>query len=198
MDNTDTQELSLNGTTLAITGNTTTVDLSVLQDGTGTDSKNLASAVLDGYDLTITIENGDPVTIDLSPILYNLETQNANQQSQIDSLLSRVATMESCACGGTLSTPRATSTRRNNSILYQNIPNPFNGTTSIKYYIPYNKNNGAIVFSNNSGQIIDSIKLENFGEQELFFNSEFLASGIYYYTLFVDDKKVDSKKMIID
>ena len=198
LDNTDTQELSLNGTTLAITGNATTVDLSVLQDGTGTDSQNLVSAVVVGNNLTIAIENGDPVTVDLSPILSNLESQNANQQSQIDDLLSRVASIESCACGGTLSIPGSTATNRNNSILYQNIPNPFNGTTSIKYYIPYNKNNGAIVFSNNSGQIIDNIKLENFGEQELFFNSESLASGIYYYTLFVDGRKVDSKKMIID
>jgi len=198
LDNTDTQELSLNGTTLAITGNATTLDLSVLQDGTGTDSQNLVSAVVVGNNLTIAIENGDPVTVDLSPILSNLETQNANQQSQIDDLLSRVATIESCACGGTLSTPGSDATNRNNSILYQNIPNPFNGTTSIKYYIPYNKNNGAIVFSNNSGQIIDNIKLESFGEQELFFNSDSLASGIYYYTLFVDGRKVDSKKMIIN
>ena len=199
LDNTDAQELSLTGgSTLGITGSATTIDLSVLQDGTGTDSQNLVSAVVIGNNLTIAIENGDPVTVDLSPILSNLETQNANQQSQIDDLLSRVATIESCACGGTLPTPESTATNRNNSILYQNIPNPFNGTTSIKYYIPYNKNNGAIVFSNNSGQIIDNIKLENFGEQELFFNGDSLASGIYYYTLFVDGRKVDSKKMIID
>ncbi len=196
--NTDEQELSLTGTTLGISGSISTVDLSVVQDGTGTDDQDLTSATLSGNNLTIDIEGGNSVTVDLSPILSTLTTQNTNQQSQIDDLLSRVSTIEVCACGGTLSSPEFTGTNRNNSILYQNIPNPFNGTTSIKYYIPNNKNNGAIVFSNNSGQIIDNIKLENFGEQELFFNSDSLASGIYYYTLFVDGRKVDSKKMIVE
>jgi len=58
---------SLTGTTLSITdaGGTQTVDLSSLNNS-GTDNQNLTAASLSGNVLTISIENGNPVTIDLS------------------------------------------------------------------------------------------------------------------------------------
>ena len=195
---TDAQELSLSGTTLGITGNATTVDLSVLQDGTGTDAQNLTSATILGNDLTVAIEGGTSVTVDLSPILASLEAENTTQQTQIDDLLNRIGVLEGCACGGTLASTDRMSTPKNGVILYQNIPNPFNGTTTIKYYVPLSYKKAAIVFSNTSGQIIDNISLKQLGDQELFFNSDSLASGTYFYTLYVDDRKIDTKKMIIE
>jgi hypothetical protein len=191
LDNTDSQNVSLSGTTLNISGGTG-VDLVSLQDGTGTDAQNLASATLSGNTLTVAIENGTSVNVDLSPILSGLETQ-------VNDLITRIETLEDCACTTlTVTNPSDPSNRNVGPILYKNIPNPFNGTTSIKYDVPLSYRNAAIVFSNTAGQVIDNVALNQLGEQELFFNSESLASGMYYYTLFVDGRKIDTKKMIIE
>ncbi|OUR99044.1 hypothetical protein A9Q86_13340 [Flavobacteriales bacterium 33_180_T64] len=196
LDNTDTQDLSLSGSTLSIS-NGTGVDLSTLQDGTGTDAQNLTSASLSGNTLTVAIENGTSVNVDLSPILNTLESQNTAQQTQIDDLITRLTILEACACQ-TLDTEEVNTNRNSGPILYQNIPNPFNGTTSIKYYVPTIYKRAAIVFSNTAGQVIDNVSLKDLGENEMFFNSDSLAAGMYYYTLFVEGKKIDSKKMIIE
>ncbi|MCB0429050.1 MAG: T9SS type A sorting domain-containing protein, partial [Flavobacteriales bacterium] len=68
MDNTDAQNLSLSGTTLSI-DNGTGVDLSSLQDGTGTDDQTLT---LSGN--TLSIEDGN--NVDLSGYMDNTDAQN--------------------------------------------------------------------------------------------------------------------------
>ncbi|WP_338733603.1 T9SS type A sorting domain-containing protein [Mangrovimonas cancribranchiae] len=203
--NTDNQELDLTDNTLSISGGIETVDLSAYLDNE--DEQDLTSATLTGTDLAIAIENGASVTVDLAPILSALETENTTQQTQLDSqaalisdLTTRIEELEACACGGTLgvANPNGNTNRGQKAILYQNIPNPFNGTTSIKYFVPYKHNQAAIVFSNTSGQVIDNVAIKNLGEQELYFNSESLSAGMYYYTLYVDGQKIDTKKMLIE
>ncbi|WP_143569882.1 T9SS type A sorting domain-containing protein, partial [Tenacibaculum agarivorans] len=186
LDNTDAQILTISGNNLSI-ANGNSVDLSVFENS---DSQDLASATLSGTVLTVAIENGRSVDVDLAPIL-------SVQQTQINDLLSRVEQIEKCACSGTLSTGEVFS-KNKQPILYQNIPNPFNNTTSIKYFVPQHNDKAAIVFSNTSGQVIDTVFLQEKGEQEIFFNSSSLPSGVYYYTLYVDSHKIDTKKMIIE
>lgn len=194
-ENTDNQELSLSSNILSISGGSNTVDLSSL---VSSDNQNLTSATLSGGNvLTIEIEGGSSVFVDLNPIIEDVEMDNDNQQVQINDLINRVTTLEGCACE-TLSIEGNDAGRNSGPILYQNIPNPFNGTTSIKYFVPNSHRKAAIVFSNTSGQVIDNVPLEKLGEQELFFNSDSLAAGMYYYTLYVDGRKIDTKKMIIE
>jgi len=62
---------NLTGTSLEISienGTSTTIDLSSLQDGTGTDDQNLTGAILTGTNLEISIENGTSTTVDLSSL----------------------------------------------------------------------------------------------------------------------------------
>ncbi|MGD1895090.1 MAG: hypothetical protein ACFB15_31415 [Cyclobacteriaceae bacterium] len=63
--NTDAQELSLSGTTLGISGNPTTVDLSVVQDGTGTDSQSLSNSKT-ATDVSVTISGGNTTTFSVA------------------------------------------------------------------------------------------------------------------------------------
>ena len=194
---TDSQDLSLTGTTLNITGGTG-VDLASLADGTGSDNQNLTSATLSGNTLTVAIEGGTSVDVDLSPVIATLEAENTAQQVQIDDLLARVTAIEVCACSGTLSLPGGTPASRSGAILYQNIPNPFNDTSSIRYFIPQDTSgNAAMVFVNTAGQIISTVDISKRGENELDISTRSLSSGMYYYTLYIDGKKVDTKKMII-
>ena len=82
LDNTDSQELSLAINMLSISGGTTTVDLSGYLDNT--DRQNLTSATLVDSQLTIAIQNGNSVSVDLSAILTPLRDENTAQQNEID------------------------------------------------------------------------------------------------------------------
>ncbi|WP_109301671.1 T9SS type A sorting domain-containing protein [Aquimarina sp. AU474] len=227
MDNTDAQTLTLANGNLSITGGNT-IDLSGLQDGTGTDSQtldlsanvlnisngnavdlseyvntdnqDLTSARLSGTNLIIEIENGTAVTVDLEPVVSSLESELVDAQNEIETLqskmtdiLARLETVESCACEDTGNVNKG-----NLPILYQNIPNPFNSTSSIKYYLPQGINNASIVFSNAIGQVVSTVALKETGDRELNINSDGLTSGTYFYTLYVGSRKIDTKKMVIE
>ena len=68
--------------------------------------------------------------------------------------------------------------------LDQNYPNPFNPSTTIKYSIPLTSNVTLKIY-NILGKEIETLisKKQSAGNYEIVFNSENLASGIYFYRL---------------
>jgi len=82
-------------------------------------------------------------------------------------------------------------------ILYQNEPNPFNGSTVIRYFIPENLQLEAnIVFYDAYGKEIKKVEIKEKGTGKIEANAQNLAAGIYSYSLIVNDKIVDTKKMM--
>jgi len=82
-------------------------------------------------------------------------------------------------------------------ILYQNEPNPFNGTTTIRYFIPENMQIEAyIAFYDAYGNEIKKEKISETGAGKIEVNAHNVAAGIYTYSLLVNGKVVDTKKMI--
>jgi hypothetical protein len=89
-------------------------------------------------------------------------------------------------------------------ILFQNYPNPFNPVTSIKYSVKNSEfriqnSELKIVVYNITGREIKILVNEkkSQGNYEVKFDGTNLSSGIYFYTLFVDGVRIDSKKMIL-
>ena len=83
-------------------------------------------------------------------------------------------------------------------ILYQNYPNPFNSTSNIKYKIEKTSNIKLIVFDITGKEIATLInKKQNPGEYEVKFYGNSFSSGIYFYALFADGRRVDTKKLIL-
>ena len=83
--------------------------------------------------------------------------------------------------------------------LYQNYPNPFNPETNIKFDIPKTGFVSLKVYDI-SGQLVKSILsgiLMHAGSRTYLFNGTGLASGVYFYTLMVDNNVIDSKKMML-
>jgi hypothetical protein len=68
--------------------------------------------------------------------------------------------------------------------LEQNYPNPFNPSTVIRYSIPF-ESNVIINFYNALGKSVREVNegTRNSGVYELNFNSEGLASGVYFYSI---------------
>lgn len=163
----------------------------------GSDNQNLASATLSGTTLTVAIEDGTSVDVDLAPVLSTLQAENSAQQLQIDDLLARMTALEECACGGTLNVSEV-ETGENSIQLGQNVPNPFNTQSEISYFIPTKYRTAKMVLTSSLGQIISSVPITQFGKAgSISIQKNQLQSAIYYYTLYVDGKKIDTKRLVV-
>ena len=83
--------------------------------------------------------------------------------------------------------------------LEQNYPNPFNPTTTIKFTLPEAGSVTLKVFDITGQEVktlINSLNINRGAVTYDFDGSEF-ASGIYFYSLIVNNNRIDTKKMIL-
>jgi hypothetical protein len=129
------------------------------------------------------------------------------QQAQLDSM----KTMLSSCCSNN---SNARTTQNNNNgkasasnidvelsdadvvVLNQNIPNPFAEQTTITYNIPKNANAAQILFYDVNGRQIKAVDITKKGPGQLNVYANDLTNGIYSYTLIVDGKIIDTRKML--
>jgi len=93
---------------------------------------------------------------------------------------------------------RALSKEEAPAVLYQNKPNPFSEKTVIKYEITDKNAEAAVIFVfdlNGNLKLTYPIEVEKRGE--VIIEGETLGTGMYLYTLVVDNVAIDSKKMIL-
>lgn len=82
--------------------------------------------------------------------------------------------------------------------LGQNYPNPFNPVTNIKYQIINTKYVKLKVFDIAGREMITLVnEVQNAGTYLAVWNATGYASGIYFYSLIIDGKLIDTKKMIL-
>ena len=81
--------------------------------------------------------------------------------------------------------------------LEQNSPNPFNEQTIIKYYIPSYAKKANMTITDMKGSPLKSVNLKEKGLGTVTINANELPVGTYIYTLYVDDRQVESKQMIL-
>jgi hypothetical protein len=81
-------------------------------------------------------------------------------------------------------------------VLSQNSPNPFNKSTTIKYQFPAGVTNAKICIYDLQGKQLQCNPLKaTQGEIEV--KSSALKSGIYVYSLIVNDKTIATKRMVL-
>jgi photosystem II stability/assembly factor-like uncharacterized protein len=83
--------------------------------------------------------------------------------------------------------------------LSQNYPNPFNPVTTFKFGLPVK---GAVTLNiyDITGRLVKTLFNNaplNAGTVSVEFDGTNLASGVYFYTLLVDNNRIDTKKMIL-
>jgi|WetSurMetagenome_2_1015567.scaffolds.fasta_scaffold26464_1 photosystem II stability/assembly factor-like uncharacterized protein len=83
-------------------------------------------------------------------------------------------------------------------VLYQNYPNPFNSMTNVKVQM-LKQGFAEIKVFDISGKLIKTLLKQNLysGELKVSFYASDLTSGVYFYTLFVDGVRIDTKKMAL-
>jgi hypothetical protein len=83
------------------------------------------------------------------------------------------------------------------ALLQQNIPNPFNHTTTINYTLPQQYLSAKIIVTDKSGKTLKEVNLTAKGNGSLKLDASTLANGAYQYSLYVDGKMIDTKQMVL-
>jgi trimeric autotransporter adhesin len=84
----------------------------------------------------------------------------------------------------------------NNVVLNQNVPNPYAESTVITFTIPENAGFAQIIFNDTKGQILKIVDIKTKGRGQLNVFASDLSSGVYSYSLYIDGKIMDTKKML--
>jgi hypothetical protein len=119
------------------------------------------------------------------------------RQNQIDSTNSLEKSL-----GKTGDVPLNPENNKNNAIynsckLYQNNPNPFDEKTTISYEVYEGFKSAKLYIYNLQGEQIKSINIAKGGKGSVEIPSSDLKAGIYFYSLIVDNKEIDTYKMIL-
>ncbi|MBQ5971245.1 MAG: tail fiber domain-containing protein [Prevotella sp.] len=82
------------------------------------------------------------------------------------------------------------------SALYQNTPNPFNGQTVIRFQIAEGAHSAYVCIFDMQGKQLQRHDLST-SDDSLTIDGTQLGAGMYLYTLIVDGKEIDTKRMIL-
>lgn len=139
--------------------------------------------------------NYDGLVPVLVKAVQELQEQNEKQNELIQSLTEKIQTI---ASSKTIPSQQTTLGDGNVIILDQNVPNPFSDKTVITYTIPEHAQTAYIHFYTSDGKLIQKSLLSQKGRGELVVYAGGLSNGTYTYTLVVDGKTIDSKRMTLN
>jgi hypothetical protein len=81
--------------------------------------------------------------------------------------------------------------------LEQNLPNPFNENTLIRFYLPFSAGRATIKIFALDGTELKSFDIHHSGYGEVMLNAHEFTAGVYAYTLIIDGNAIDTKQMIL-
>jgi hypothetical protein len=123
-----------------------------------------------------------------------LKNQNVSLQSQIDELRSMIQQIQA----NNASSVQTKATQPANDVaLAQNVPNPFNHSTTISYTLPQSYSSAKIIVTDKNGNTLKEVNVSAKGKGSLNVDAATLAAGAYQYSLYVDGKLINTKQMIL-
>ena len=145
------------------------------------------------------------LAVDYSGLIPVIVEAMREQQNMIDAQNVRIAGLEAqlAALGGgvvppTKSTPtEGTKNSATEASLYQNVPNPFNQQTEIRFFLPEQTRSAAIYIYDMQGKQIKNIPISQRGDSKVIISASELQAGTYLYSLIADQKEIGTLKMIL-
>lgn len=124
------------------------------------------------------------------------------QQQLIEALQERIEALENliAATGTSLLTSGGNQTQNTNPygfVLYQNVPNPFDKTTTITAVVPEQVQDAKIIIYNLQGLELENYPITRHGNTSVKISAGRFPSGMYLYALLADGQVIDTKKMIL-
>jgi len=138
-------------------------------------------------------------TIDYTRVIPVLVNAMQQQQAIIDKLNNEMESLKSVMLVKSMEVPAGTEeiNETGKPYLGQNVPNPFNVSTTINFYIPKSNQKAAIYIYDLQGLQKKAYNISTKGNSSIVINGSELWPGMYLYTLIADGKEVDTKRMIL-
>jgi prefoldin subunit 5 len=161
-------------------------------------------------ELVKTIDSNQTKLVNYIGIIPYLVEAIKSQQQTIQAQQTHMNTMETdlancCATGSVIKSDNKTGDNTNtlkttsaqSAYLLQNTPNPFNTKTTIRYYIPEQTNNASLLIFDMQGKLIKTYLINNKKDGSTEINGGEMQPGMYMYSLIIDGKEIDTKRMIL-
>jgi hypothetical protein len=133
--------------------------------------------------------------IELIPIIVKgMQELYTDKDKKINDLQQQINELK--AIVETLSKQEGNTRAFSTAFLKQNVPNPVNNNTVISYYIPDNAGYAQIKITDAKGRIVKTFSAAK-GEGQLNIKTGELPAGTYNYTLYISNKTVDTKQMVL-
>ena len=84
-----------------------------------------------------------------------------------------------------------------NTRLDQNVPNPADGTATVRFFLPATINKASLLVTTSNGAVVKTFSIAKNGEGTISIPSAELPAGAYNYSLLIDGKVSATRKMII-
>jgi hypothetical protein len=132
---------------------------------------------------------------ELSTINDEKDTRIDAQQKQINELQKQIDELKAMVLHSNLQTEL--NIKITGASLVQNIPNPFNHTTTINYTMPEKYSSAKIIITDKNGKTLKEVNVSGSGKGSLNVDASTFSSGAYQYSLIVDGKLMATKQMIL-
>ncbi|MCX8143189.1 MAG: tail fiber domain-containing protein [Bacteroidia bacterium] len=138
-------------------------------------------------------DNNGILGIDYVAFIPLLVEELKKQNEVIKSLKQDINALKEMSYSNFLPTIKDTS----NGELFQNIPNPFNENTTIKFKVLNSVNSATLCLYDLQGKQIKSFAINQRGESSITIEGSELNPGLYFYSLIADGKIIDTKLMVL-
>ena len=129
--------------------------------------------------------------VPLVKAVQELSKQNDDLQKRIEKLETLLASQSN----GNLQDSKSISIA--SASLAQNIPNPFNKSTSISYTLPQKFSVAEIIITDQNGNILKRTNITGAGKGIMNFDTTMMSAGAYSYSLIIDGHITETKKMVL-
>ncbi len=147
--------------------------------------------------------NGDTIST-ASPDVTALQAKVDVQEQEIANLKNTIAQMQIAMSECCNSFSNSIEQQQGSGItqtdvpqLEQNVPNPFNQNSYVKYYLPSTAQTGIIIITDLTGRVLKEFDGLATGYNQVNINAGDLVSGTYQYSLYVDGVRIDTKQMVL-
>ncbi len=89
------------------------------------------------------------------------------------------------------------SVKLSSASLEQNVPNPFESSTTIAYTLPQNYSKAQLIITDKTGKTLKAIALSGNGKGSVNIDATSLSAGIYSYSMLVDGNLDGTKQMVL-
>lgn len=137
--------------------------------------QGLTNASLVGTVLDLVLADGQTISVDISPLIQDLEDRVTALEQQISSTKDYIYS---------------------SARLFQNFPNPFTDQTSIPVFIPADISNAQLVIYDIKGVKVKDYTIAEREYSKVVINNGDILGGTYFYSLILDNSELESKILI--